>query len=124
MNDKEDMDFEILFYEGLLAKSGDFVDGLMALGDLYTKKGYYEKGLAIDRRLSQLRPDDPFVFYNLACSYALLNKVDLAFGAMKLAVQNGYDNFAYLEQDEDLANLLQDVRFQDYLQSVKVKSRA
>lgn len=121
-DEQEDADFEIRFYEGLLAKNGDFVEGLMALGDLYTKKGFYEKGLEIDKKLSQLRPDDPFVFYNLACSYSLLHKVDLAFGAMKLAVQNGYDNFVYLEQDQDMSNLLEDPRFQDYLQSVKVKS--
>ena len=63
---KETLDFEIQFYEGVLEKNNDFTQALIVLGDLYTRKGLYEKGLMIDKRLAFLKPEDPIVFYNLA----------------------------------------------------------
>jgi len=116
---KDDTDFEIKFYEGVLKQKGDFLQALIALGDLYTKVGLHEKGLEIDKRLSQMQPEDPFVFYNLACSYSLMGDVDQAYSAMKRAFRNGYEDFKYLESDQDLKNLLQDSRFKQYLSKVK-----
>jgi tetratricopeptide (TPR) repeat protein len=121
-NGQNDIDFEIQFYEGILKKRGDFLQALVALGDLYTKKGLYEKGLMIDQRLSRLKSDDPIVLYNLACSYSLVNKVDEAYEAIKRAIRCGYDDFSYLEQDSDLANLQKDSRFQRYFSKFKGKS--
>ena len=115
----DDIDFEIRFYERILERKGDFVQALIALGDLYTKKGLYEKGLTIDRKLLQLRPEDPYVFYNLSCSYSLVNAIDKAASAMKFAIKNGYRNFVYLENDRDLINLLKDPEFRSYLDQVK-----
>jgi len=114
-----DMDFEIHFYERILDRKPDFVQALMALGDLYTKKGRFQEGLTLDRRLSQLRPEDPYVFYNLACSYSLINDIAKAASVMKLAVKNGYRNFVFLENDRDLVNLLKDADFRRYLDEVK-----
>ncbi len=114
-----DIDFEIQFYEGILKKNPDFVEALNALGGLYTKKGLYEKGLRVDERLVQLKPEDPFGFYNLSCSYSLLNNVEQSFGSIKKAIDSGYCNFKYLEQDSDLLNLRRDSRFQQYYLRIK-----
>ena len=119
VKNNDDIDFEIRFYERILERKGDFVQALIALGDLYTKKGLYEQGLAIDRRLSQLRPEDPYVFYNLACSYSLVNAIDKAASAMRFAITSGYRNFIYLENDSDLVNLRNDPEFRHYLDQVK-----
>src|SRR5512145_2119003 len=62
--------FELDFYEGILLRDPCNEDALMALGHMYTRCGDYEKGLAIDRRLARLRPEDPTVYYNLACSHS------------------------------------------------------
>ena len=107
-------DFEINFYEGILQKNPEHVDTLTILGDLYTKKGWIEKGLAVDQRLLRLRPEDPYVLYNLACSYSLLNNIDQAFKIIKMAIAFGYKDFDYLRKDPDLVNLLADKRFQEY----------
>ena len=117
--DQETMDFEIKFYEGLLAKNQDFLQALMALGDLYTKRGLYEKGLEVDRRLAKMKPEDPYVLYNLACSYSLVNNIDRSFQVMKLAIDCGYDDFSYLEQDQDLESLRKDERFINFLSQRK-----
>ncbi len=114
-----DVDFEILFFEGVLKQNPDFIEALIALGDLYTKKGLIDKGLEVDEKLSRLRPEDPLVFYNLACSYSLVKEVEKSIEAIKTAINNGYGDFDYLEQDKDLDNIRQDERFQQCLSRLK-----
>ncbi len=119
----DDIDFEIQLYENVLKDSPDFVEAMMALADLYTKKGLIREGLQLDEKLSRLRPDNPMIFYNLACSYSLLNNQLAALNAVKKAIDLGYDDFDYLYQDTDLANLLTDKEFQQYLNDIQKKKR-
>lgn len=119
---KEDVDFEIAFYSGLIDKNPSFAGAYVALGELYTAAGMYEEGLLVDEKLVQLKPDDPVAFYNLACSYSLLNAIDKAFRSFKKAVNNGYCDFDHAEQDEDLFNLRKDWRFQRYFSRIKSKN--
>lgn len=101
----EDLDFEIRFYEKFLKQRPDYVQALIALGDAYTKRGFYQKGLEVDKQLSKLKPDDPLVFYNLACSHSLLGSIDQAAPALKKAIKLGYSDLSWLEKDPDLENL-------------------
>ncbi len=117
----KNMDFEISFYEKIISFSPNFTEALIALGDLYTKKGLYLKGLTIDQKLASLCPDDPIVLYNLGCSYSLLNEVDKALLVIKEAIKIGYDDFEFLSKDEDLGNLQKDERFVQYFLSLKKK---
>ena len=119
---KEDVDFEIVFYNGLIRRNPNFIEALVALGDLYTKAGMYKEGLSVDEKLVQLRPDDPIVFYNLACSYSLVRDIDKALRAFKGAINRGYFDFEHLERDDDLSNLRKDRRFQRYLARIKEKN--
>jgi tetratricopeptide (TPR) repeat protein len=119
----DDIDFEIQFYEKTLKESPEFIEAMMALADLYTKKGLYREGLQLDERLARLRPDDPMVFYNLACSYSLVNNPYAALNAAKKAIEFGYDDFDYLVNDPDLANLLGDKEFLKYLKDAQKKQR-
>ena len=99
---KEDIDFEIAFYENIIKDTPHFIEALGAIGDLYTRAGLWQKGLEVDIRLSQLRPEDAVVFYNLACSYALLNQTRAALGALTKAIDFGYDDFEqFLHEMED-----------------------
>ena len=116
-----DLDFEIKFCEGLVKNRPNFAEALSLLGDLYTKRGLYKEGLAVDERLAQLKPYDPIVLYNLACSYSLVGELGLAFRTIKIAIKYGYDNFEHLENDGDLLNLRADARFQRYYSRVKKK---
>jgi tetratricopeptide (TPR) repeat protein len=118
---KKDDNFEIRFYEGILKNSPNFVEVLIVLGDLYTKRGFYKKGLKVDLRLKKLRPFDPVVFYNLACDYSLLGQIDKAFEALKKAISLGYTDFEYLKRDKDLENLRKDKRFERIISFFKEK---
>jgi tetratricopeptide (TPR) repeat protein len=109
---KEDLQFEIAFFEGIAERDPRYIEALQILGDAYTKTGELVKGLRVDQRLAKLCPTNPLVFYNLACSYALLNKIDAAFGALKRAVELGYDDARWLNKDPDLENIRRDKRFQ------------
>ena len=118
-----DIDFEIRFYENILRESPDFIETMMALADLYTKKGLYREGLELDERLSRLRPEEPVIFYNLACSYSLLNDQYAALNAIRRAIELGYDDFEHLYNDKDLASLMADEQFRAYLKDVQKKYR-
>jgi len=119
---KEDIEFEIAFYNGLIEKNPDFAEALIALGELYTAAGMYREGLAVDEQLVQIRPDDPIVLYNLGCSYSLLGHIDKAYRSVKKAINYGYCDFKHLQQDNDLSNLREDRRFQQFLTRAKSKS--
>lgn len=110
--------FEIQFFEGLLRKKPDYVEAIALLADLYTKVGRYSDGLSLDERLYKVDPENPIILYNLACSYALLDKIDLAFRSIKKAIKCGYDDFEYLENDRDLETLRKDRRFQKYYSTI------
>ncbi|MFH0839384.1 MAG: tetratricopeptide repeat protein, partial [Candidatus Omnitrophota bacterium] len=115
----EQLDFEIEFFEKLLKEKPDFIEVLMPLADAYTKRGHYEKGLAIDKKLSELKPDDPVVWYNLSCSLSLLNKTDKSLEAMKQALAHGYNDMEYLLSDPDLASLRETPGFKELLFKLK-----
>ena len=107
----EDLSFEIRFYEALLADDPDFADALVPLAEAYTKAGLYDKGLEADQRLARLRPTDPTVHYNLACSYALTGDKDKALATLERAIELGYRDVDFLMKDKDLVSLRDDERF-------------
>ena len=119
-----DIDCEIRFYENILRESPDFIETMMALADLYTKKGLYREGLELDERLARLRPEEPVIFYNLACSYSLLNDQYAALNAIRRAVELGYDDFEHLYNDQDLAQLMADEQFRKYLKDIQKKQKS
>lgn len=108
---KVDWEFEIRFFEGVIERDPNYVEALQILGDAYTKTGQWAKGLEIDERLARLCPTNAVVFYNLACSYSLLNRLDEGFGALEQAVKLGYKDTRWLTKDPDLENLRRDARF-------------
>lgn len=111
------LEFEVRFYEKLLTAYPDFIDVLMPLGHAYTKLGRYEHGLQVDLRLTQLRSQDPVTWYNLACSYSLLKRLDDSIGALRRAVELGYTDLTALRNDPDLHNLRQSPQYRQWLES-------
>ncbi len=116
---KEGEDFTLWFFEGIIAENPNYLDCLMYLGNAYTAGGMYEKGLQVDLKLSRLRPNDPTVYYNLACSYALLKDVDASLGALETAIALGYHDVHHIEKDKDLVLLREDDRFKRLIKKIK-----
>jgi tetratricopeptide (TPR) repeat protein len=109
------LDFELEFFEAILRRHPDFIDVLRVHGNNLTLKGRFADGLKIDRRLVELRPQDPLAHYNLACSYSLLKKIDLALKALRQAIEFGYRDFRYMREDRDLDTIRHDPRFRQLL---------
>ncbi len=120
---KEDLDFQMVFFEGILRRRPDYVDVLTVLGEIYTKKGFYHKGLKVDKKLSVLRPDNPYVHYNLACSFSLLGDLSKSLQAIERALSLGYEDIAFMCKDPDLSNLRQDERFEALVEKARRRKR-
>ena len=112
------LEFEISFYEKLLRAYPDFVDVLVPLGDAYTRRGLHEKGLQVDLRLTRLRGNDPLTWYNLACSYSLLKRLDESLDALRRSVELGYGDLTHLQNDPDLVNLRQSQKYRQFLNAM------
>jgi tetratricopeptide (TPR) repeat protein len=113
--DQTQLDFELDFFGGILQRHEGYVDVLRAHGNNLTLKGRYADGLDVDKRLIQLRPTDSLAHYNLACSYALLKKPELALKTLRKAVELGYRDFRYMREDRDLETIRHDPRFRQLL---------
>lgn len=57
-------------------------------------------------------PNDAALYYNLGCALARQNKIDDALAALAKSVGAGYDDFAQMMADADLASIRGDARFQ------------
>jgi Flp pilus assembly protein TadD len=100
-----DLDLDILFMEGVIRRDPGHIEALQILGDDYTRRDRFQDGLRIDQRLALLRPRDPLVHYNLACSYSLTQQCDLAAVALETAINLGYKDFDWMARDPDLKQL-------------------
>jgi tetratricopeptide (TPR) repeat protein len=102
---QRDLDTKIEFMAGLVRRDPDYVDALQLLGDHYTQRGLFNEGLQVDERLARLEPQNPLVFYNLACSYSLTEQFSRAALALEKALELGYRDFSWLAKDPDLKKL-------------------
>ena len=112
---------EIRFLEGVSRRLADHEQVLKALGDLYTRAGLVNEGLVTDRKLVELCPEDPMVWYNLGCSLALTGKTSEALEALKQAVNLGYDDAHWMSRDDDLKSLREEFHFNRLLLRIKEK---
>ncbi len=117
---QRDLDVEIGFLEGLVKRDPSYVDALQLLGDDYTQRGKFQQGLQVDETLAHIRPEDPMVQYNLACSYSLVGQFEQAVSALDQALERGYDDFRWLSEDPDLEAL----RAQPEYKKIRAKVKA
>jgi len=99
------LDFDIDFFEKLLARNPRAVEVLRVLGELVARKGLLSRALELDRQLVECLPEDGLARYNLACSLALVGHGDEAIAALSEALDLGYDDLDHMESDPDLDSL-------------------
>jgi tetratricopeptide (TPR) repeat protein len=118
LKSRSQIDFEVDFFERILSRDPGYVEVLCNLGELFSIKGWSRRALQVDKRLAQLRPRDPLVLYNLACSYALLQRADEAVATLRRAVEAGYRDFDHLEQDPDLDGIRPSPEFIQFMKEL------
>ncbi len=105
--EENNLDIEIGFIEGVVKRDPHYVEALQILGDNYTRRGKFGEGLRVDEQLALVRPNDPLVHYNLACSYSLTQQLARAAASLDKALSLGYRDIKWLRRDPDLSNLRQ-----------------
>lgn len=113
---------EVRFLESILKRKPEDITVLKALADLYTRVGRHKDGLRLDLRLGELCPRESLVWYNLGCSFALVERKGDALEALARAVELGYRDGDWMQKDEDLASLRDDPGFQRLLASISTSS--
>ena len=117
-----DPEFDIRFFESVLRRIPDYADVVEILGGLYTRQGRIADGLKMDRRLVRLQPANATAHYNLACSLALSKRKSDALRELRHAVELGYRDFDWMQQDPDLDALKHHPEFQTLLRTLKPAS--
>ena len=113
-------DFDVEFYERVLHNQPNDVRLLRLLGELYARKGRYDRALEVDLKLVELLPEDGVAHYNLACSQAMQSAPEAAVESLARAIQFGYNDFSHLEVDPDLNSLRGRPQFQALLQRFQI----
>jgi predicted Zn-dependent protease len=98
----DEFEIDIALYESMDRKDPTDTRVIELLAQLYTRVGRIQDGLAMDQRLAILKPNDPTVAYNLACSLSLIGQTEESIAALKKAVALGYSDLAWMRKDPDL----------------------
>jgi serine/threonine protein kinase/Tfp pilus assembly protein PilF len=80
--------------------------------------GEKERALEFARRALAVDPDEPMTLYNVACTYSLLGQIEEAIDTLTRAVERGFMQKAWIENDADLKPLHGHARFQALLDSM------
>lgn len=99
------LDFDIDFFEKLLARNGESLEVLRLLAELVSKKGLVDRAAELDAKVVALLPKDFLARYNLACSLARAGRPEEAIDSLSKAILLGYDDLAHMDVDPDLDSL-------------------
>jgi tetratricopeptide (TPR) repeat protein len=114
-----DHEFEIGFFESVLKRDPSYTEVIEILGGLYTKHGRIADGLRMDRKLVRLLPANATAHYNLACSLALVKRKSEALRSLRQAIDLGYRDLEWMQQDPDLDGLKKHPLFHTLLDQLK-----
>jgi serine/threonine protein kinase/Flp pilus assembly protein TadD len=81
--------------------------GAVAHAKIHDNEGsgaFAERAIAVD-------PDDPMLLYNVACTFALLGRNDDCLDALEKAVEKGWGDKNWLENDSDLDTIRSSPRY-------------
>ncbi len=116
---KTDPEWEIGFFESIYKRDPSYDDVVAILGGLYTKTGRIADGLKMDRRMVRICPEDPTAHYNLACSLALSERHRDSLKVLRQAIDLGYADYDWMENDPDLNCLREYPEFRDLVHTMK-----
>ena len=80
--------------------------------------GQREQAMERARRASTIDPEDPAVLYNVGCTYALAGSSEQALDHLERAIQNGFGQPEWVENDSDWDSVRDEPRFQALLREL------
>lgn len=112
-------DFDTAFFESILKKDPKYKEVVEILGGLYNKRGDLDNGLKMDRKMVRLDPQNPFAHYNLGCSLAMKRRKADAVRALAQAIELGYKDYEWMNEDPDLMSLQNHPAFKRLLATIE-----
>ncbi len=89
-----------------------FSQGYTCIGTTFYMRDRYEEAFEQYKLALEADPANHDVYYNMACIYAVQNKVAESLEYLKLSVLNGYIDLKTLSSDSDLKNLAGNPEFE------------
>jgi len=77
-----------------------------------------EQAMERAQRASTIDPEDTAVLYNVGCVYALAGSTEEALDHLDKAIQNGFEQREWVENDSDWDSLRGEPRFQALMQKL------
>jgi len=75
------------------------------IAGISVKKQNYHHATALLKKIISLQPEKADAYYNLACIYAIQNRITDSTTYLKSAMEHGYNNMNQIRTDKDLENI-------------------
>ncbi|HSH08886.1 MAG TPA: hypothetical protein VK995_00765 [Oceanipulchritudo sp.] len=117
-----DYQFEIDFCQSILKRDATNLHVMEMLAGYLTRSGRIDEGLELDRQIVEMDPDNAINHYNLACSLALKQRATEAIASLRVALEQGYNDFDWLMKDSDLSGLHDNPAFSALLSEFQARN--
>lgn len=105
-------------YEMALHHDQDLNAVYINMSNAYLKGQQYEEAKKTLDALKVKTPENPHLYYNLACYYSLTHQEAASLEALQQSFRLGYKNRNDAQTDPDLANLRQTTEFQQWVKTL------
>lgn len=89
------------------------------MSNAYLKGQQYEDARKTLEALKTQAPENPHLYYNLACYFSLTHQEAASLKALQESIRLGYKSPSDAQSDPDLANLRQTIEFKQWAKTVK-----
>lgn len=99
-----------------------FVQCVFYLPRTFIQYGDYPRALLCYEIAAKAKENNPYVWYNMASVYALMGDKKNALDALKRAVNNGFDDALFLQEDSDFESIREDKEYQKLIETIRKKA--
>lgn len=118
-------------YEQIVELNPDDITSLYNLSLSYHFTGNYEKAIINHIKVSEYMESDRTdgkrhykrdALFNLACAYSQTGQIEKSYSALGNAIEEGFDNFRDIQQDDDLVNLRADEHYGEFIKKLRMST--
>jgi len=90
---------------------------LQKLAVRYRSIGDLDSSMSCLQKLLEIQPNNPDVYYNIACIYSLQNNINDSMRYLEQSVSKGFKNWTLAQNDVDLENVRQTPGFKKIMKN-------
>jgi tetratricopeptide (TPR) repeat protein len=98
-----EVDQAVYHYQKSLSVQPGFLQAMHGLVLIYMNKEDYDKSIELLHIMREINPNNPDVYYNIACAYAKKNMKEESVSWLKQAIHKGFKRIDLIRNDSDLA---------------------